>query len=81
MAYEFLPKHKININLDKACEELGSTCAVEVSSKVLAIFRVNDKTVSLFPSGKLLVRGEKDEDAARKIAEKVVKELRKSVEK
>ena len=81
MAYEFLPKHKMKINLDRACKELDGTCAIEVSSKVLAIFRVSERTVSLFPSGKLLMRGEKEEEAARRIAEKVVKELVESVEK
>ena len=79
MAYEFLPKHKIKVNLDKACEELGETCSIEVTSKVLAIVRTEGKTVSLFPSGKLLVRGEKDEDAARKIAERIVKALKESI--
>jgi len=79
MAYEFLPKHKLKVNLDKACAELGETCTIEVTSKVLAIVRIDGKTVSLFPSGKLLVRGEKEENAARKIAEKVVKTLKKSV--
>lgn len=78
MAYEFLPKHKIVVDLDKASSELEKVGAVEVRSKILVISRIDDRTVSLFASGKILVRGEKDEDAARKIAEKAVKALKES---
>jgi len=79
LACEFLPKHKISVDLEKAAQELTGVAAVELTSKVLIIMRVDGKTVSLFGSGKILVRGEKDEAKARLIAEKVVKSLGESI--
>ena len=79
MAYEFLPKKKVLINLEKAGEELAAIATIEVTTKVLLMIKIETKTVSIFPSGKLLVRGEREEDKAKLIAEKVVKSLKQSV--
>jgi len=79
MAYEFLPKKKVQIDLEKAAEELEKAGSIEMRSKVLIIVRIEGKTVSLFPSGKLLVRGEREEDKAKTIAEKAVKPLKESI--
>ena len=70
MAYEFLPKKSINVDLEKAAKDLLNISTVEVSSKVLLMVRVEHCTVSLFPSGKLLIRGERDENKAKIIADK-----------
>ncbi len=79
MAYEFIPNKKIIINLEKAKEELSAKATIEVASKVLIIMKISEHTVSLFPSGKIIVRGEKEPQKARKVAEEVVKHLKESI--
>jgi len=79
LAYEFLPKHPMQINLEKASEEIASVAIVEVKTKVLLMIKIDFCTVSLFPSGKLLVRGEREEEKAKEIAKKVIGTLRESV--
>jgi ArsR family metal-binding transcriptional regulator len=79
LAYEFLPKKNLKVNLERAAEEIFPVGSVEIKTKVLLMMKINDCTVSLFPSGKLLVRGEKEEDKARKIAEITVKALKESI--
>ena len=72
VAYEFLPKTKTKINLDNISGLIEKKFSIEVKSKILLIIKVEDKTVSLFESRKLLVRGEKEEEKARKIAKEVL---------
>ena len=73
LAYEFLPNKKTQLDLKKEAEALKKEHYIDVESKVLLILHVEGKTVSLFQSGKILVRGERDEKEARKVAEKVIK--------
>ncbi len=75
MAYEFLPKKQLNLNLEKACEELKTVATIEVKTKVLLMLKFDYATISLFPSGKLLVRGERDEEKAKEIARKILASL------
>jgi len=79
MAYEFLPKKPLKIDLTIAQKEILGVASIEISSKVLLMARIEDKTISLFPSGKLLVRGEREEEKAKRIAEKLVKTLKESI--
>lgn len=79
MAYEFLPKKPVHINLEIAKEELANTTKTEIASKVLLMIKLDHIIVSIFPSGKLLVRGEKEEEKAKQIAKKIVSKLKKSV--
>ena len=79
MAYEFLPKKKILIDLEKASKEIISVAQVEVNSKVLLMAKAEHTTISLFPSGKILVRGERDEIKAKEIAAKVLGALKESI--
>jgi len=79
LAYEFIPKKTLKIDLKKAEEELCNTCTIEISTKMLLMLKIDNCTVSLFPSGKLLVRGEKEEEKARKIAKKAVQPLKESI--
>lgn len=75
-AYEFLPNKKTLVDLTKAAGELQKEYYIEIQTKVLLMIKVDSATVSLFPSGKILVRGEREEAKAREIAEKVVKYLK-----
>ncbi|VVB74903.1 Transcription factor TFIID (or TATA-binding protein, TBP) [uncultured archaeon] len=79
MAYEFLPKKELHVELGTAEREISTVATIEMSSKVLLMARMNNVTISLFPSGKLLVRGEREEEKAKKAAEKLVKALKESI--
>ena len=78
-AYEFLPKKKVKIDLEKASVELSTVGTIELRSKVLVMSHIDNAVVSLFASGKLLVRGEREEELARKIAQKAVSVLKESI--
>jgi TATA-box binding protein (TBP) (component of TFIID and TFIIIB) len=80
VSFEFFPKKKVRIDLEKASEEIDGVAEVDVKSKVLLILKVGNKTVSLFKNGKILVRGEKDEKVARETAKKICSFLEESVE-
>ena len=73
VAYEFLPNKKMKLKLNEIEENIEKEFVIEVKSKILLIIKVSDKTVSLFESGKLLVRGEREEGKAREIAKQIVK--------
>ncbi len=77
-AYEFMPKKKAKIDLEKAANEISSIATIEIRSKILILAKLEDATISLFESGKLLIRNELDETKARKIAQKVLSTLKKS---
>jgi TATA-box binding protein (TBP) (component of TFIID and TFIIIB) len=79
LAYEFLPKKGTKIDLRVAAEEVIGVASIEVETKVLLMVRIMHCTLSLFPSGKILIRGERDEDKAKQITEKLVKTLKKSI--
>jgi len=72
VAYEFLPNKKMKLILKELEESIEKKFPIEVKSKILLIIKVGDKTVSLFESGKLLVRGERDEEKSKAIAKKIV---------
>ncbi|MGI6589961.1 MAG: hypothetical protein ACOX1V_04865 [Candidatus Iainarchaeum sp.] len=76
MAYEFLPKKNLTINLEKASEELATIATIEVKTKILLMLKIDFATISLFPSGKLIVRGERDEAKAREIAKKILENIK-----
>ncbi len=80
VSYEFFPKKKVKIDLEKASEEIKKIAKIEINSKVLLMINAFDKTISIFSNGKILVRGENDEKEARKIAEKIVSKLNESVQ-
>lgn len=79
VSYEFFPKKKIFLDLEKASEELEKISSIDVNSKVLLIIKIDDKTISVFKNGKILVRGEDNEKKARKYAEKICSVLKESV--
>jgi len=79
MAYEFLPKKSIKVNLEKACEEIKPPVIIEVKTKVLLMLKLDYATISLFPSGKLLVRGEREEEKAKELARRILSNLKESV--
>jgi len=78
-AYEFLPKKKLKIDLEKAVEELATIGTIELHSKILLMANIDNAIISLFASGKILVRGEREEEKAKKIAQKAVSTIKESI--
>jgi TATA-box binding protein (TBP) (component of TFIID and TFIIIB) len=78
-AYEFFPKKQIQLNLNEFAN--NTKFEIQMQSKFLIILTINEKTVSIFHSGKIMVRGEKNEKLARAIAKKVLSEFTKYISK
>ena len=74
-AYEFFPKKATKIDMKKAAELLADF-EIEMNSKFLILLAIEGKTVSVFQSGKIMVRGEKDEKKARETAERIIKTIK-----
>jgi hypothetical protein len=75
-AFEFSPKKNGKIDLEKTCDALSLLdgelkCVFEVKTRVVVILKFMGLTISIFETGKILVRGT-DEKEAKKIAEKIV---------
>jgi ArsR family metal-binding transcriptional regulator len=75
-AYEFFPKKTTIVNMETAAELLGKF-EIHMQSKFLILLNIGEKTVSVFHSGKIMVRGERDEDKAREIAEQIITTIEK----
>ena len=52
VSYEFFPKKKVKIDLEKASEEIKKIAKIEINSKVLLMINAFDKTISIFSNGK-----------------------------
>jgi TATA-box binding protein (TBP) (component of TFIID and TFIIIB) len=79
VSFEFKPKNKVEIDLVKAKKELESFCKIEIESKFLLIVVINFKTVSIFKNGKLMVRGEKDQEKAKEAINLICNNLKESI--
>ena len=67
--FEFVPKGKHALNLAEACLKLRKAGAdIEAESPYLAIVKFRGARVTIFRSGKALVKGVKEEGKAREIA-------------
>lgn len=75
VAFEFRPKKETKIDLGEAVEALRGKFSIELESKLLLIVAIEAQRVSIFPSGKILVRGERDEAKAKLLAGKILKNL------
>lgn len=69
--FEFFSKEKIELDLNNLSENLSAICNIEINSQVLLIVNMNGQTISIFKNGKIVIRGENNEDIARKKAEKI----------
>jgi len=76
LAYEFVPKRKHSLNLEKAAKNLKKNdVMMDVVSPYLLMMSLDGKSLSLFKSGKIIVKETKNAAKARKIAEKLVSHL------
>ncbi|MFQ6052297.1 MAG: hypothetical protein ACE5K4_11490 [Candidatus Hydrothermarchaeota archaeon] len=70
-AYEVLPKTRIRINLEESCEKLvkGGYEIVVTTPHIAVIKKIYE--ISIFPSGRLLIKDLTD----KKIAEDIAREV------
>lgn len=70
-SYYIVPKEEIRVNLELVSEKLEKIgWKITKKSKGILIASKN-RTIAIFPSGKILIRDTVDEDIAKKIAEEV----------
>ena len=72
--YEFIPKRKNALNLDVLANNLESkNIVVEANTPHLLIVKVKGTGVSVFASGKLIVKDIESKEGAEKIAAELIK--------
>jgi hypothetical protein len=72
-------KLKKSINLKKAEKAFSKIGQVIASSSVVLLVKIKDYSISVYASGRMMVKSEKkmDSKSVEKLAEKIVKELDK----
>lgn len=76
LAYEFVPKKSHNLNLEDVARKLRENeVFVEMETPQLLMLKIGGKGVSLFKSGKIIVKSTNEKQVARNIAEKLVSKI------
>ncbi len=77
MAVEAIPVRNLKLDLDKLAEQVAPPFEIIRKLPVLLLLKETDFTVELtiFPSGKLLVKNAPNTDVARGIVERFVKQF------
>jgi len=76
IAYEFLPKKKYKLDLGKTAKTLKKNeVFIELESPYLLMLKIAGTNISLFKSGKIIVKSTNDKKEARKIAEKLISKM------
>ncbi len=71
-SYEFIPKRKQKLNLESVAKKLCEDALIEAETPFVIMMKYNDAKISLFRSGKLIVKNITDAEAAKKIAQKII---------
>ncbi|MEW6295884.1 MAG: hypothetical protein AB1467_06390 [Candidatus Diapherotrites archaeon] len=75
-ACEFIPKKKIELNLSLTAQNLREKeVIVEMETPYLLLIKFKGKNISLFKSGKMIVKETQDESEARVIAEELINKI------
>jgi len=75
-ACEFTPKKKIELNLSLTAQNLREKeIMVEMETPYLLLIKFKGKNISLFKSGKIMVKETHDEKEARDIAEELINKI------
>ena len=76
IAYEFIPKKNYSLDLKKTAEKLKKeNVFIEIETPYLIMLKHLGKNVSLFKSGKIIVKSVNEKNDARKIAESLIKKI------
>jgi len=77
IAYEFVPEKRNNLDLKKIAQTLEQNSVfIDLESPHLLMVKIAGTNVSLFKSGKLIVKNTNDKKEARKIAEKLISKIK-----
>ena len=71
-SYEFIPKSKQKLELDVIAKKLSNDALIEAETPFVIMMKYNDAKISLFRSGKLIVKNITDAKTAKKIAQKII---------
>ena len=76
LAYEFVPKKDYRLDLTKVARNLKENeVYIEIEAPYLLMLRLAGKNVSLFKSGKIIVKSTNDKSKARQVAEKLISKM------
>ena len=76
LAYEFVPKKDYKLNLEIVAKTLKEhEVYIEIEAPYLLMLKLAGKNVSLFKSGKIIVKSTNDKSKARKVAEKLISKM------
>ncbi len=75
-ACEFIPKKKSELNLSATAKKLREKeVLVDIETPYVLILRFKGKNISLFKSGKLIVKETPEEEEGKKIAKELMEKL------
>jgi TATA-box binding protein (TBP) (component of TFIID and TFIIIB) len=75
-AYEFVPKRKQDYDLEKLSQKLRKEGVyIEVDTPILMMLKAGERNLTLFRSGKIVVKETKDEKTARAAAQELVRKI------
>jgi TATA-box binding protein (TBP) (component of TFIID and TFIIIB) len=73
IAFEFVPKQRQALDLKKVAEKATTAgFLVETETPYVLMLKVSGHALSLFRSGKIIVKDTNDKQEARKVAEKLL---------
>ncbi len=76
IAFEFVPKTDYSLNLQTVASALRNNGVfVEIETPYLLMLKLGGKDVSLFTSGKIIVKSTNNEDAAKMIAQGLIAKM------
>ena len=77
LAFEFLPRKKENLELEKIAQQLKTAgFPLEVETNFLLMTRIGKHGISLFRSGKIIVKETESETDARQIAQQLIQKIK-----
>jgi TATA-box binding protein (TBP) (component of TFIID and TFIIIB) len=76
MAFEFLPKKKDSLDLEKIAAALRQKgVEIEVQTPFVLVVNFNHQGASIFKSGKIIMKDCQNEEEARKTAESLIQKM------
>jgi ArsR family metal-binding transcriptional regulator len=75
-AYEFVPKREYSLNLELLAKKLREKeVFIEIETPYLLMLKFGGKDVSIFKSGKIIVKSTNKKENAKKIATSLIKKI------
>jgi len=76
LAYEFVPSKSHELDLSQVAKTLHANGVfIEIETPALIMLKIAGKDVSLFRSGKIIVKSTNEQSAARAVAQKLISKM------